>query len=279
MTRRRLVWVLAAGAIAVGVVGLVVASTSLRICDEELTSSGQVVEVCRHLQVTDPLVALLGLLVVVGLGAFFSEVGAFGISLKRDVAQAKLLASNAEDTAQEAAGASESAAAMAEAAVELARRPPTERESNRGELENDIRSLATEYNAIRRDMRSGSERTSLMTEVVSKMIGRFSTAEAAPDLSALLSSEDRGLRLAGYAYLYTNPESARAIELASSVMSEDKPFSQYWGLQALRKQIDLDHGAIDLNTRRRLERLAQQLDDGTDRAHELRRILGSTPRG
>ncbi|MGW7824692.1 hypothetical protein ACWGLF_43090 [Streptomyces puniciscabiei] len=52
-----------------------------KVCDQELASKGTVVKVCRHQRITDPPMVVLGLVILVPLGAFFSEISGFGITL------------------------------------------------------------------------------------------------------------------------------------------------------------------------------------------------------
>jgi hypothetical protein len=271
--RKYLIGAMAGTVIAVGIGGALLAFATVEVCDQEITQSGRVVEVCRHLQATDPPIVVAGVVVVAALGAsIFTEVGAFGFSFKRDV--------EARARADDAAGAAKSATSRAQVAEQLARQafvPSQPRlPGDVGDLEREIRALGDEYNAIRRDMPPGSARTERMTSVVSKMIRLFvDGSHKEPELSGLLSSSDRGLRLAGYAYLYAHPQPLRTPELAATVVEDDKPFGQYWGLRALRKQVEADPKALDLNTRRRLEELVGQVGHGTDRAYELRELLGA----
>jgi hypothetical protein len=69
------------------------------VCDQQLASNGTVVRVCRHPQMTDPPMVVTGLVILVLLGVFFSEVSGFGITLKRQVEEAR---STAQDAIREA---------------------------------------------------------------------------------------------------------------------------------------------------------------------------------
>jgi hypothetical protein len=115
-----------------------------------------------------------------------------------------------------------------------------------------------------------------MTSIVNRMISLLSSAaEAIFDVSAHLESASAGLRLAGYAYLYANPDRSHSEEIIDSLLKEEKPFSQYWALRALRRQVEAAlPAALDLGTRSRLEELMPSFPPGTDRARELRAILG-----
>lgn len=50
-----------------------------RVCDEQATSSGQIIEVCRHMAATDPPIVVLGVLTLVLLSTFYAEISGFGI--------------------------------------------------------------------------------------------------------------------------------------------------------------------------------------------------------
>jgi hypothetical protein len=139
--------------------------------------------------------------------------------------------------------------------------------------------LAEEYNATRASMPPGTARTSKMTSIVSHMISVLSgVGTDLFDVSEHLSSSDRGQRLAAYAYLYANPDARRTQEVVDALVNEDKPFGQYWALRALRKQLLTDPTALDLNSRRRLEQLAEAFAPTTDRAYELREALKEAPK-
>jgi hypothetical protein len=304
--------------VATGVVVAVVAFSHDRVCNQQVTARGNTVEVCRHLEATDPPVIVGALVVLAALGAFFNEISGFGLSLKRDVADAKDAAKSAKEAAASAAqvsrtakrvaasakmaaesadsasrkarevadyaeGAASSAAQAAQVATELSRRSSVDRFGTAPEQQFDpaqeIRMLADDYNATRRAMPSGAERTSAMTSIVAKMISVLDRVEPDQfDVSAYLGDDDPGLRLAGYAYLYSNPDPRRTQEIADSMFKEEKPFAQYWALRALHRQVQDDPTSLDRNTRRRLNELLDRVGRGTDRAYEIREILreGST---
>ena len=111
-----------------------------------------------------------------------------------------------------------------------------------------------------------------MTRIVAEMITLLSGVDT--DASDYLESKDRGLQLAGFAYLYANPDSGRSQELVLALTQEDQePFSQYWGLRSLRKQLAVDPSSLDFNSRRELESLQERLDPRSDRGYELREAL------
>ncbi len=72
-----------------------------------------------------------------------------------------------------------------------------------------------------------------MTALVRQMVD-LAPALAEFDTREALLHSDRGIRLAGYAKLYANPEFTLIEEqVASLTEKEDNPFGQYWGLKAL----------------------------------------------
>ena len=136
-----------------------------------------------------------------------------------------------------------------------------------------LKALAEQYNVIRRDQRAGDARTAAMTAVVRQMI------DLAPNLSSFdvaqeLQSDDRGRRLAAYAVLYARPDPKFLAALVQSVAKrEDKPFGQYWGLQAVARVIATPGLSIPPGVVEQLRACAENLPRDTDRAYVLRRIL------
>jgi hypothetical protein len=305
------------------------------VCDQQLSSKGNAVEVCRHLQASDPPVVAVALILLGALGGvFFTEISAFGVTVKRHIqtvdekaeearaqatdaaakaGMARMQATDAAAKAEAARAEATDAAAKAEAAREAGEtylaqfreaegdranlgellekfiegerdsfdreEPIAPRKDGDGEAEADTKTetvdqLAEEYNWLRLTMPSGSKRTAAMESVVKRMIPLLADAREF-DVDANLTSLNRGLRLAAYAYLYSKPDPIWTRNLVSALLDlEDKPFGQYWALRALTKQCDTDPTAIDTQTRRRLvEELQPRLPQGSDRAHVLRRAL------
>jgi hypothetical protein len=132
-------------------------------------------------------------------------------------------------------------------------------------------SLTSEYNKIRDEQASGDARTAAMTDVVRRMMEASRRIEL-PSALEFLQSADRGKRLFAYAFLSTKPNPARLSALVDSVTEkEDKPFGQYWGLQAIKR--NLDGATVPMTIVRQLKQFASKLPSGTDREYELRRIL------
>lgn len=177
----------------------------------------------------------------------------------------------------EALGAAQSADQKADFAIAGAiQQENIQQENIRSESidTNQLFRLAEQYDRIREVRESSDERTTAMTGVVNQMIteariiGTF-------DVQAALNSASGGVRLAGFAYLYANPDVEKLSHLTAAVTRvETKPFGQYWGLQAIRR-------VIEASARDRISRdVAHQISDfqkrvprGTDRYYEARRIL------
>jgi hypothetical protein len=253
---------------------------STQVCDQQLTQSGAVVNVCRRLQVADPPVVLIGLVALVALTAFFSEISGFGFSLKRDVQRANKKASIAVSRATSAQSAAQSARQVSEVAENVSINAASSQggravRDGAGEAQAAVERMADEYNQVRKDELSGSARTSKMTTIVSNMIAALSgIASDAFDVTGHLGQQaDDGRRLAAYAYLYANPSPEFSPLLVSAILADPTRFGQYWGIRALRKQVAKDPSALDMNTRRRLERYFADLGPNTDRAYELREVL------
>ncbi|MBA3249024.1 MAG: hypothetical protein H0T66_01630 [Geodermatophilaceae bacterium] len=267
---------------------------SYEVCERRFTGGDTPEEACRKLDLTDPPVVALGLVLLLSLSAFFSEISGFGLTLKRelravqddsriargDAREAKQVADGAAGDAAQARGASASANQVAETAQETsiaAARGDAAALTSRSSDDSDaVRVLAEEYNRIRRNQRSGSRRTSAMTGVVGRMIALLSRNPAAagwPGVSDFLAGDDGGLRLAGFLSCYTNPDPRRIQEVAQAVLRDETPFGQYCGLRSLNRLLALDPESLDRNTRRQLSEWGGTLGAGTDRAFELRRAL------
>jgi hypothetical protein len=270
-------WV-AAVVLVAGLAGMAVAFLTIRVCDEQLTDSGAVVTVCRHPQMTDPPVVAIGAIILAALGAFFTEISGFGVTLKRTVEEANRTAQAAErsaneakETVQEVTGdLAEGIGAVLETrgVAGIGEGPP--------EALDPVERLAARYNQIRWTMPSGSQRTAEMTKVVLQMQELLRGATDF-DIPGHLRNADRGKRLAGIAYLYANPDPARANELAEVALSEDKPFGEYQALVALHQLVRSDCSALSDAYRIRLRSRQAELTPGTDRATEINRLLRDCP--
>lgn len=136
-----------------------------------------------------------------------------------------------------------------------------------------IAELAVEYNEVRYTMPSGGARTRRMETIVEAMIDRFRVI-GAPDVAALVASEDRGLRLAAIAAAYAWPDGAHVPALVGAAVTPDKPFNEYWALKALAKSLDAAPRSLSPQDRQLLEDRLRALPPATDRGRVLRSILG-----
>ncbi|MEV6834228.1 hypothetical protein AB0N17_06860 [Streptomyces sp. NPDC051133] len=275
---RPLQW-LAASLVTLAAAAAVALFFTTEVCNQQLASNGKVVTVCRHPQMTDPPMVVLGLVVLVLLGVFFSEVSGFGITLKRQVEEARSTAQEAihetrrfEERQQEAAG--DLADGVREA---LSRTRPAGRTAASAP-DDPVQRLAARYNEIRWTMSSGRARTAAMGAVVDEMIDLLRGARDF-DVAGHLRSGDPGLRLAAAAYLYADPDPAWGRELAEAAVSEDKPFNEYWALKALREVFRGHCELLDEETRQLLQRRANQLPPGNDRAGQIKKLLRDCPAG
>jgi hypothetical protein len=276
-SKRIVQWVIG-GCIAVLVVAAIWAFLLIEICDQQVTNNGNVVEVCRHMGTSDPPAVAVGLILLLLLSFFFTEISGFGITLKREVREAKQVAQRAQATAlqnKEDIGETDSDLKEVSRRI-LAPQEPTEAEQASPETAAEdptIAELARKYNHIRLTMTRGPARTREMTSVVNRMRSYLQDVERF-DLNKHLNSSDRGLRLAAYAYLHVRPDPVWAATLVSTLIDrEDKPFGEYWALQALKRQCEVSPAALDRDTKRRLEEFLKELPPGTDRDVELRSVL------
>jgi hypothetical protein len=177
---------------------------------------------------------------------------------------------------EDASGAAQSAQRKADLAVSGigAGTPPgspTQASDNPNER---LQTLSRKYVDIRANQVSGSARTQAMAAVVREMIDLVSSLPEL-DVVPLLRSNNSGMRLAAYAYLYASPNPQHLSELVSSVTAlEDTPFGQYWGLQAVGRNLGArlgDRTSEDLY--RDLTAFADRIPRGSDRDYEVRKII------
>lgn len=195
---------------------------------------------------------------------------------------------NSEDAIEGLANTRDRIAALETAMADLSARPirrepevasstvPLPQASEAAQLDDRLVRLAQEYNEVRWTMSSGDQRTIRMTGIVDSMIA-VSRESDVPNVEALLASEDRGLRLAGVAYLNARPDPAFVAALARIGLTDDKPFNEYWGLLTLRKVLKGGCDHLDANLRRQLQERLRVLTPGSDRAREIQGILRDCP--
>jgi hypothetical protein len=272
----------AAGLLALAMIVLIVALFQLgRVCDPQVIGSGKVVMACRHFRATDPPMIAAGIVIVGALSAFYSEISGFGISLKRRVDEASQAAraslqlgelnlhatQRLNETTADLADFNRGATLrfgdmVAEFADSAAGADPLAR----------VHQLAAEYNELRGTMPSGDERTVLMNEIVQGMRSSLRASKSF-DVSANLGSADRGMRLAGYAYLLDHSDPQRVSQLALAAANEDRPHPQYWALEALRHQLMTTAQPLPEDDMIKLVRAAQPLDPNSARARQINGIL------
>jgi hypothetical protein len=135
--------------------------------------------------------------------------------------------------------------------------------------------LAAKYNHIRKTQKPGGLRTGAMTEIVGEMIALAPSIPIAT-ASPFLTEDDDGKRLFAYAHLYARPEPQLLSDLVRSVTEkEDKPFGQYWGIQAIGRVVQAAPESVNLQTRNMLQNFLAKLKKGTDRYYELSKIMKS----
>jgi hypothetical protein len=250
-TRLRL---LAGGGVVVAVAAIFAAFQWWRVCDEQVTATGRIVTVCRHMATTDPPVVVLGALTLVLLSMFYAEISGFGVTLRRKVAEIDERADELQETVGDLAEFNREQVMGHGLEFEIAGTMPDTR----------ISDLAKRYNSLRWTMPSGRERTRRMSEVVRQMQEILRDATDF-DVAGHLAHDDRGMRLAAYAYLQTHtvPESTSA--LVDAAVHEEKPFGQFSALRAARHQRDTgvvlgEHDRLSLREMR--DRVGQETDRG-----------------
>jgi hypothetical protein len=231
---------------AVSTLALVVAAVHVWRPDVKIDSITLVLLIIAVLPWTQPLLKSIELL---------------GVKLELQELQAKVA---------EAKGAAESASQQADLALSVTNAPP--QPSLKTQSSDDILTLAHQYNEIREVQRSGDARTAAMTDLVRQMIELARRIESF-DTHEALKSGDRGTRLFAYVFLYTKPDPHDLSALVESVTRrEDKPFGQYWGLQAIGRTLT-QTTAVPTDVVRKLREFSSIIQPGTDRHYELRKIL------
>jgi hypothetical protein len=135
--------------------------------------------------------------------------------------------------------------------------------------------LAAKYDRVRRTQKPGALRTGAMTEIVAEMIAAAPSVPSATVVPFLMEDDD-GKRLFAYAHSYASPQPQVLRQLVRSVTEkEDKPFGQYWGIQAIGRVVQATPEGVDLPVRGALRKFLATLKRGTDRYYELSKIVSS----
>ncbi|MFJ2770281.1 hypothetical protein [Streptomyces sp. NPDC087300] len=257
--------------------GLAAIFFSVKICEEQVTSRGAVVNVCRHVSSTDPPVMGIVLAAVALLaGVFFSEVSVFGITFKKQIERIQEETREAKEQAEESGRSTEEIREALHVTESDLYESVQRLRSGNAETEpaaSDVLDLmAQEYNEIRLAMPSGDERTKAMTDIVRRM--KAETRERADfDPVPFLESTDRGLRLVGFAAMCVHSHTDLIPRLVEIAILEDKPFGQLWALNALEKQLTYSPFALDTTSAERLQNFLTTLPYRSDRAIRIRHIL------
>jgi hypothetical protein len=225
-----------------------------------------------NLKVDGVVVAMLVVALVPWLGNVFESLELpGGWKLQYREIQQQLEKTHAQS--QQAIGAAASASQKADFA--LAAGEPT---TGTGTASEQFNELVAKYNLIRATQQSSHTRTKTLTQIVAQMVA---LAREMPDYpwQEALSSDDRGMRVAAYAWLYAKPnaDASRLLVQTLTTAREDTDFGQYWNLQALQRclqQADPDTAAT---LKPKLERFLPSLPPNNPRYHELSDLLQQLP--
>lgn len=162
------------------------------------------------------------------------------------------------------------ASASQKATVALATNKP---DSHPRHADRQLNELVAQYNKVRAAQESSNKRTEILTEIVGRMVA-LSGQLSHYDWRKALQSDDSGMRVAGYAWLYARPNRRAAQLLVQTVTArEDTHFGQYWGLEALQKCLPMaDAGTVAALTPQ-LKEFLSTLPIGSDRHYELSNLL------
>ena len=252
---------LAGGGVIVAVAAIFAVFQWWRVCDQQVTGTGKIVTVCRHMATTDPPIVVLGGLTLVLLSMFYPEISGFGVTLRRKVAEIDERADELQETVGDLAEFNREQVMGRGKEFEIAGSVPDAR----------IADLANRYNTLRWTMPSGRERTSRMSEVVRQMHENLQDATDF-DVAGHLANADRGVRLAAYAYLRTHTAPESMSTLVDAAVHEDKPFGQYSALRAVRHQRDTGVPLAD-HDRMALREMRDRVGRDTDRGQLITALL------
>ena len=140
----------------------------------------------------------------------------------------------------------------------------------------EMRNYAAAYNRCRSTMVAGPDRSARMEKIFRDMRStarniRVTDSEIRHAL--LAPGNDRGIRLAAYAYLIENPAPDLIAPLANVAGNEDKPFGQYCALRAINKLVGASAARLTPEVTAQLKEIAIAAGRGTDRAREVASIL------
>jgi len=225
-----------------------------------------------NLKVDGVVVAMLVVSLLPWLGSVFESLELpGGWKLQYREIQQQLEKTHAQS--QQAIGAAASASQKADFAV-AASEPAT----GTGTTSEQFNQLAAKYNQIRATQQSSNTRTKTLTQIVAQMV---TLARKMPDYpwQEALSSDDRGRRVAAYAWLYARPDAdaSRSLARALTTGQEDTDFGQYWNLQALQRCLQLADPDTAATLKPELERFLPSMPPNNPRYHELADLLQQMP--
>ncbi len=224
------------------------------------------------LKVDGIVVALVVIALLPWLGAVFESLelpGGWKVQYRK--IQRQLNEAQAET--QQARGAAASASQKAELA--LAANEPGK--GNHIGTAQELNELVDQYNKIRSSQPSGYPRTTILTQIVGRMV-RLSRGLPSYDWANALRSDNQGRRMAGYAWLYAKPDPEAANLLVQTLTkSENSNFGQYWAIQALQKCLPMTDIRTEATLIPELRMFLSRLPPGSDRHYELSRLLSPAP--
>lgn len=223
-----------------------------------------------RLKVDGIIVALVVIALLPWLGSVFESLELPG-GWKVQYREIRRQLNETQAKTQQATGAAASASRKAEFAVAT-----NEPGSHTGTAQ-QLNELVDQYNEIRSSQQSGYPRTTIMTQIVGRMV-RLSRGLPNYDWRDALRSDNQGRRMAGYAWLYARPDPAATELLVQTLTTrENTNFGQYWAIQALQRCLPL----TDIRTRasliQELNTFLAKLPSDSDRHYELSNLLNPEP--
>jgi hypothetical protein len=225
-----------------------------------------------NLKLDGAVVAMLLIALLPWLGSVFDSLELpGGWKLKYREIQQQLEQTHTQS--QQAIGAAVSASQKADFAL-AASEPAT----GTGTASDQFNELVAKYNLVRATQQSSHARTKTLTQIVAQLVA---LAREIPDYpwQEAVSSDDRGRRVAAYAWLYARPNADACRLLARTLTSvrEDTDFGQYWNLQALQRCLQLADPDTAATLKPELERFLPSLPPNNPRHHELSDLLQQLP--
>lgn len=218
------------------------------------------------------IVALIVLALVPWLGAVFDSIelpgGVKVHYLEQRLNEAQTELGKAQTETQHAKRAA--ASASQKAAVAFATNKPDSRTRH---ADKQLKEQVAKYNKERAAQESSPRRTAILTEIAGQMVA-LSGQLSHYHWRKALESDDPGLRVAGYAWLYANPTPRAAQLLVNTVtVREETHFGQYWGLEALQRCLPLADAVTVAELTPKLKEFLSRLPTDSDRHYGLSNLL------